>query len=83
MSEKKKNITLQDIANILSVSKVTVSKALRNHPDISELKKAQVRDCALKLGYIPNLMARNLSSKKTYTIGVLFQKSQEISFPTS
>ena len=81
MSEMKKNITLQDIANILSVSKVTVSKALRNHPDISELKKAQVRDCALKLGYIPNLMARNLSSKKTYTIGVVVPKVTGDFFP--
>jgi len=62
--KSKKNITLADIAKTLDVSKVTVSKALRNHPDISEAKKDLVRQTALKLGYIPNFMARNLSSKK-------------------
>jgi len=77
----KKNITLEDIAKTLNVSKVTVSKALRNHPDISELKKVQVRETALKLGYIPNFMARNLSSKKSYTIGVIVPKVTGDFFP--
>ena len=79
--KSKKNITLADIAKILSVSKVTVSKALRNHPDISESKKNQVRDTALKLGYIPNFMARNLSSKKSYTIGLVVPKVTGDFFP--
>jgi len=78
---KKKNITLSDIADILNVSKVTVSKAIRNHPDISDIKKSQVREAALKLGYIPNFMARNLSSKKSYTIGLVVPKVTGDFFP--
>ena len=77
----KKNITLADIAKKLKVSKVTVSKALRNHPDISEAKKSQVRETALKLGYIPNFMARNLSSRKSYTIGLVVPKVTGDFFP--
>ena len=77
----KKNITLADIAKNLKVSKVTVSKALRNHPDISEAKKRQVRVTALKLGYIPNFMARNLSSRKSYTIGLVVPKVTGDFFP--
>ena len=79
--KSKKNITLADIAETLDVSKVTVSKALRNHPDISEAKKDLVRQTALKLGYIPNFMARNLSSKKSYTIGLVVPKVTGDFFP--
>ena len=77
----KKNITLADIAKNLDVSKVTVSKALRNHPDISEAKKDLVKKTALRLGYIPNFMARNLSSKKSYTIGLVVPKVTGDFFP--
>tara|TARA_B100001057_G_scaffold224631_1_gene224886 strand:+ start:361 stop:1383 length:1023 start_codon:yes stop_codon:yes gene_type:complete len=79
--KSKKNITLADIAKTLDVSKVTVSKALRNHPDISKPKKDLVRKTALELGYIPNFMARNLSSKKSYTIGLVVPKVNGDFFP--
>ncbi len=71
MLNHKSKIRLDDIARKLNVSKVTVSKALRDHPDISEDTIQLVKKTADKLGYIPNLMARNLSSKKTNTIGVV------------
>jgi len=67
-------ITLSDIANKLRVSTVTVSKALRDHPDISEKRKNSILATAEELGYTPNFMARNLSSKKTNTIGVVVPK---------
>jgi len=65
---------LEDLANILGVSKVTVSKALRNHPDISDETKIKVKQLAESLGYRPNLMARNLSSRKTNVIGLVIPK---------
>ncbi|MBI9071325.1 MAG: LacI family DNA-binding transcriptional regulator [Melioribacteraceae bacterium] len=68
---KKTQITLQDIAVELNVTKVTVSKALRDHPDISKEKTELVKETARKMGYYPNFAARNLSSKKTNTIGVI------------
>ena len=60
-----------DIAKKLNISRVTVSKALRDHPDISRSMKSKVRETALKMGYIPNLIAKQLNSRKTFTIGVV------------
>ena len=65
------HITQLDIAKKLNVTRITVSKALRNHPDISKEMKKKVLDAAEKLGYTPNLIAQNLISRKTFTIGVI------------
>lgn len=69
-----KSVRLSDIAEKLEVSTVTVSKALRNHPDISISTKNLIIETAEKMGYTPNFMARNLSSKKSNTIGVVVPK---------
>lgn len=60
-----------DIARKLQVSRITVSKALRDHPDISAEMKARVHQVAEELGYTPNLIAQNLKSKCSATIGVV------------
>lgn len=65
---------LEDLAKILGVSKVTVSKALRNHPDISEETTSRVKALAEKLGYRPNINARNLSARKSNIIGLVVPK---------
>ncbi|MDP4172570.1 MAG: LacI family DNA-binding transcriptional regulator [Bacteroidota bacterium] len=69
-----KQITLSDIAQKLNVSTVTVSKALRDHPDISPETKKAVKKISEELGYSPNFMARNLSSRKSNMIGVVLPK---------
>lgn len=71
---KPNNITLHDIAKKLGVTKVTVSKALRDHPDISLRTKQLVQDAAEEMGYVPNFVARNLSSKRSNTIGLVVPK---------
>ena len=71
---KKFQITLDDIAKKLNVSKVTVSKALRGHPDISFETAQKVKAVAKELGYTPNFMARNLSSKSSHTLGLVVPK---------
>ncbi|HOI28336.1 MAG TPA: LacI family DNA-binding transcriptional regulator [Melioribacteraceae bacterium] len=71
---KDKAITLNDIAARLNVSTVTVSKALRNHPDISPATTKLIKKVAEELGYTPNIMARNLSARKSNTIGVVIPK---------
>lgn len=63
--------TQSDIARKLNVSRVTVSKALRNHPDISEEMKKMVKETAVEFGYSPNLVAQNLISRKTFTLGIV------------
>lgn len=74
-------ITLQDVASRLNVTKVTVSKALREHPDISEETRERVKKTAAEMGYIPNLAARNLTSHKTRTIGVIVPKVAHSFYP--
>ncbi len=65
------HITQLDIAKKLNVTRITVSKALRNHPDISLKMKKKVLDVAEELGYIPNLIAQNLTSRRSFTLGVV------------
>ena len=66
-----KSITIKDIAKELEISVSTVSRALQNHPDISEPTKVLVRDCAKRLNYKPNIMASNLRTSKNTTIGIV------------
>ena len=62
-------VTLKDIARDLGVSVITVSKALRNHSDISEQTKARVLKRVRELNYRPNLAARSLVTGRTNLIG--------------
>ncbi len=71
---KLKPIKLEDLAKKLKVSKVTISKALRNHPDISDETKIKVKELAERVGYTPNFMAKNLSAKKSNIIGLVVPK---------
>jgi LacI family transcriptional regulator len=66
-----KQVTLNDIAKKLGVSIITVSKALRGHPDISHNTAELIKKTAAELGYSPNFMARNLAARKSNTIGVV------------
>jgi LacI family transcriptional regulator len=65
------HITQKDIAEALNVSRITVSKALRNHPDISTKMKKQVLDAVKEMGYTPNLIATQLTTRKTLTLGIV------------
>ena len=64
-------VTLKDIARDLGVSIITVSKALRNHSDISEHTKARVLKRVEELNYRPNLSARALVTGRTNLVGVV------------
>jgi len=65
------NIRQSDIAKKLNVSRITVSKALRDHPDISREMKEKVNKAAKRMGYVPNLIATQLNTRKTFTIGIV------------
>jgi LacI family transcriptional regulator len=63
----KKRPTVQEIADEISISASTVSRALNNHPKISQATKEKVWEAAKKLGYQPNIPAY-MNSDKTKTI---------------
>jgi LacI family transcriptional regulator len=64
-------VRLKDIAGDLGLSMVTVSKVLRNHPDIGEDTRKRVLKRVKELNYQPNYAARSLITGKTWTIGLV------------
>jgi DNA-binding LacI/PurR family transcriptional regulator len=64
-------VTIKDIARELGVSPSTVSRAMKDHPDISPATKAQVRELVEKLKYKPNAVALSLRSRKSFTIALV------------
>lgn len=66
-----KDITLKEIASQLGISITTVSKALKNYPDVSEKTKKAVIEMAQTLHYTPNSFAVNLRTKESKTIGLI------------
>jgi LacI family transcriptional regulator len=63
--------TMNDVAQEAGVTQATVSYVLNNSGDISDPVKKRVLDAADKLGYIPNIVARNLKMNRTKTIGII------------
>jgi len=64
-------IRLKDIARQAGVSVMTVSKVLRDAPDISAATKARVRVIAKQLGYVPDSNAQSLRTRTTRILGVI------------
>ena len=64
-------VTIKDLARELKISASTVSRALKNHPDISEETKRAVHELAEKLNYQPNAVALSLKQRRSNTIGVI------------
>ena len=66
-----KAITIKDLAERLHISVSTVSRALKDNPEISQATRKQVQELARELGYRPNPIAVALKTRKSYTIGVI------------
>ncbi len=75
-------VTIKDIARELNISPSTVSRALKDHPDISVDTKKAVNALADKLNYQPNIVALNLRQNKTNTIGVIIPEVVHFFFST-
>jgi LacI family transcriptional regulator len=67
----KRKVTLKQIAKELDVSISTVSKSLRNSPEISEDTREKVKAFAKLYNYKPNNIALSLKNRKTKTIGII------------
>lgn len=68
---KNDQATIRDLALKLNISISTVSRALRNAPDVNPETKKAVLELAAALNYEPNRVAQSLRIKKTNTIGVV------------
>jgi len=66
-----KKVTIHDLARMLNLTASTVSRALNDHPKISESTKVLVRKKAEEVGYKPNLIATSLRTGKGKTLGMI------------
>lgn len=64
-------VTIKDIARELGISPSTVSRALKDHPDISSNTKKAVNELAEKMNYSPDPIALSLKGGKSRIIGVV------------
>ncbi|MEI6087759.1 MAG: LacI family DNA-binding transcriptional regulator [Bacteroidota bacterium] len=65
------NTTLKKISEVLGLSISTISRALKNHPDISEKTKKKVVELAKALDYEPNASAIQLRTKHSRIFGLM------------
>lgn len=68
-------ITIYDIAKLTGFSPTTVSKVFNDYPDVSLKTRRKILEAAEQLGYLPNANARSLTTKRSWTIGVLYNES--------
>lgn len=63
--------TILEVAKRAGVSKATVSRVLSGSGYVGPEKREQVEKAIAETGYRPNLLARNLATKTTQTIGLV------------
>lgn len=64
-------ISINDIAKALGISPSTVSRALKDHPDISTETKKIVQQYAAEVNYRPNALALSLKKQRSFTLGLI------------
>ncbi|MEZ4909801.1 MAG: LacI family DNA-binding transcriptional regulator [Saprospiraceae bacterium] len=75
-------VTLKDIAQMAGVSTSTVSRALKNHPDISHTVKEKIKLIAENLNFVPNAAAIGLRNKSIKTIGLILPNIHSFFVPS-
>jgi LacI family transcriptional regulator len=63
--------TISDVARQAGVSTVTVSRVINGEPNVNAATRAKVQAAVADLGYLPNVAARSLRSKRTHTLALL------------
>ena len=73
--------TIKDVAREAGVSYATVSRALNDHPEVSDETKKRIIKIALEMGYQPNAIAQGLVKKETKTVGLIIPDITNPFFP--
>lgn len=71
MDRKKTLATIRDVARAAGVSVATVSRYMNNSQLVAEETASRVKNAMFDLGFVPNPVARNLSTRRTNTIGLV------------
>ncbi len=77
-----RHTTISELARTLKLSPSTVSRALRDHPDISHKTKERVLAMAAATNYQPNLIAQSLQNSRSNNIGVIVPEIRNTFFST-
>ncbi|GJM35010.1 MAG: LacI family transcriptional regulator [Saprospiraceae bacterium] len=75
-------ITIKDIAKLLQINPSTVSRALKDHPDVSPETKKSVRQVADELGYQPNFQAIHFRNRRSGLIGLIIPEMNMFFLPS-
>ena len=73
---------MKEIANMVGVSVVTVSRAFNNRPDISKETREKILSIAEQYNFVPNQLAKSLVTQSTKTIGVVITELQDLFLST-
>jgi DNA-binding LacI/PurR family transcriptional regulator len=71
MEPRHTNVRLKDIAAQAGVSVMTVSKVMRDAPDISSATKQRIKALAIQMGYVPDTLAQGLRTGATKILGLV------------
>ena len=77
------SLTMQTIADIAGVSTITVSRALRDSPLVTEKTREKIRTIAEQQGYRFNISARNLRLRSSYSVAVVVEMTPAKDRPMS
>lgn len=70
-SERRKRITIKDVAQVAGVSTQTVSRVMNKFSYVSEGTRQRVEAVVEQLGYRPSTLARSLIQQRSYTLGIV------------
>ena len=73
-SKKKGEITIYDISRALNISASTVSRGLKNNPQVRKEVRKKIIQVAKEMGYQPNKFASSLRLKRTRSLGVVIPR---------
>ncbi len=68
---KGKKYTITDVAQMLGVSRSTVSKAMNNAPGVGPEVRQKIKDFVEEIGYKPNTLARGLSKGRINIVALI------------
>lgn len=76
----RRKLTLKDLSERLGLARSTVSRALRDDPQIAAGTRTRVRALADALGYHPDAAARALTRRRAHAVGLMLPRSSELVF---
>lgn len=73
MQKREAGLTMEDIAKLAGVSKITVSRALRGSEQVTAQTRDKICRIAGEQGYRLNVSARNLRMRRSYSVAVVVE----------